>query len=194
MSGGETRPTGLKRLRECVALFWIFARIGCYMVGGGYVMLPLLLEEVVKRRHWIAERDLLDIFAISQSTPGVIAVNTATFLGYRRARVAGAAAATAGVVTPALLIITLIAAAFPYLRASPGVGTALGGMRVAVAVLLVFAVGLLARRNIKSAGAIVLALAAFLALTVWNVSPVVVVLVAVALGLLRALLERRGRS
>ena len=91
-------------------MFFAFARIGGLTFGGGYAMLPMLQREVVERRGWATEEELADYYAIGQCTPGVIAVNTATFIGYRQAGVIGGIFATLGVVFPSLVIITVIAA------------------------------------------------------------------------------------
>ncbi|MBR4132704.1 MAG: chromate transporter, partial [Oscillospiraceae bacterium] len=90
-------------------LFVSFFKVGLLTFGGGYAMLPMLQREVVEKRGWITEEQILDCYAIGQCTPGVIAVNTATFVGFRQAGVLGAAAATVGVVAPSLLIISALA-------------------------------------------------------------------------------------
>ena len=91
-------------------LFCTFFRIGAFTFGGGYAMLPMLQREIVEKKKWAAEEDLLDYFAVGQCTPGVIAVNTATFVGYKKEGVPGGIMATLGVVAPSLVIITVIAA------------------------------------------------------------------------------------
>ena len=91
-------------------LYLTFARIGVCTFGGGYAMLPILQREVVENRHWATEDELMDYYAIGQCTPGVIAVNTSTFIGYKTHGILGGIAATAGMITPSLIIITIIAA------------------------------------------------------------------------------------
>lgn len=97
-------------MKEYWTLFWTFCRIGGLTFGGGYAMLPMLEKEVVERHHWTTQDQLLDYFAIGQCTPGIIAVNTATFIGYNRRGVLGAIIATLGVVFPSFVIISLISA------------------------------------------------------------------------------------
>ena len=99
-------------LRELLDLFLTFVRIGGLTFGGGYAMLPMLQREVVENKGWATEEELADYYAIGQCTPGVIAVNTATFIGNKRHGILGGIAATAGVIFPSLVIITLLA---PYL-------------------------------------------------------------------------------
>ena len=99
-------------------LYLTFARIGVCTFGGGYAMLPILQREVVENRHWATEDELMDYYAIGQCTPGVIAVNTSTFIGCKTHGILGGIAATAGMITPSLIIITIIAAFYPAVCAS----------------------------------------------------------------------------
>ena len=97
-------------MKELLDMFFTFARIGGLTFGGGYAMLPMLQKEVVEHRGWATEDELMDYYAVGQCTPGVIAVNTATFIGYKQRGVIGAIFATLGVVFPSLVIIITIAA------------------------------------------------------------------------------------
>ena len=97
-------------MRELFELLLVFARIGAVTFGGGYAMLPILQRELVEKRGWVTEEEIMDYFAIGQCTPGVIAVNTATFVGIKLRGYPGAVFATVGIVLPSIVIITLIAA------------------------------------------------------------------------------------
>ena len=97
-------------MKELLDMFLTFARIGGFTFGGGYAMLPMLQKEVVNGRHWATDEELMDYYAIGQCTPGIIAVNTATFVGYKNRGIPGAIAATLGVIAPSLVIIMIIAA------------------------------------------------------------------------------------
>ena len=97
-------------MKELLDMFLTFARIGGFTFGGGYAMLPMLQKEVVNGRHWATDEELMDYYAIGQCTPGIIAVNTATFVGYKNRGIPGAIAATLGVIAPSLIIIMIIAA------------------------------------------------------------------------------------
>lgn len=107
-------------------LLLVFLKIGAFTFGGGYAMIPLIQREMVDNKKWISEKDILDIVAISESTPGPIAVNAATFVGYHVAGVAGATAATFGVVLPAFCIIACLAAILPKLEQLRAVQYAFG--------------------------------------------------------------------
>lgn len=93
-------------MNELLNLFMAFFRIGAFTFGGGYAMLPMLQKEVVEKYHWATEDEIMDYFAIGQCTPGIIAVNTATFVGYKTKGIAGGIAATLGVICPSIIIIT----------------------------------------------------------------------------------------
>ena len=174
---GET----MKKLWE---LFVAFAKVGVMTFGGGYAMLPMLQREIVENKGWATEEELADYFAIGQCTPGVIAVNTATFIGRKENGALGGAAATLGVVFPSLVIIASLAGVLQLIADLPMVKSAFAGIRVCVCVLIFNAVCKLFKKAVidkKTAliYALVLLGAVFLPL-----SPVVFVLVAGALGIL----------
>ena len=130
---------------ELIKLFTVFARIGAVTFGGGYAMLPILQAEVVEKYHWAEEAELADYFAIGQCTPGVIAVNTATFIGVKRKGTIGGIVATLGVITPSIIIITVIAACLANFASFQAVKDAFAGIRVGVCVLIFNAVRKLAK-------------------------------------------------
>ena len=125
---------------EYLDMFLTFARIGGLTFGGGYAMLPILQREVVEKRGWATENELSDYYAIGQCTPGIIAVNVATFIGNKRRGILGSIVATLGVVFPSLIIITLIAAFLQNFADLEIVKHAFAGVRVGVCVLVFNAV------------------------------------------------------
>ncbi len=145
-------------------------------------MLPMLEKECVEKHEWTTQKELLNYFAIGQCTPGVIAVNTATFIGSGERGLIGAAAATLGVVTPSVIIILLIAALLANFAHIPAVQHAFGGIRVAVGVLIINAVLKLYKSNVKQWWGIFLCIAAFVCIAVFSLSPVWVVLGAALVG------------
>ena len=124
-------------MKELMNLFWSFCRIGGLTFGGGYAMLPMLQKEVVETHKWATEQELLDYYAVGQATPGVIAVNTATFIGYKEKGILGAIFATSGVVFPSLAIIMSIAGFIDSFSDLNIVQHAFSGIRVAGGVLYV---------------------------------------------------------
>jgi len=146
-------------------LFLTFAKVGVCTFGGGYAMLPILQREVVEKKGWATDEELTDYFAVGQCTPGIIAVNTATFIGYKHKGVPGGVLTTLGVVFPSLVIITAIAAFLSNFADIPVVQHALAGINAAVVALIAASVLKLGRSTLKNGAAIaiflcVLALAA----------------------------------
>ncbi|MCR4891207.1 MAG: chromate transporter [Lachnospiraceae bacterium] len=142
----EKEKTGFKSF---VKLFLTFAFIGGTTFGGGYAMLPILQREIVEKHHWATDEELMDYFAIGQCTPGVIAVNTATFIGYKQFGLLGGIIATFGVVFPSIVIITIISAFLTNFAHLPVVIHAFNGIRAAVCVLIFDSVIKLGKKSVK---------------------------------------------
>ena len=133
-------------------LFLTFFKMGAVTFGGGYAMLPILQREVAENKKWSTEEELMDYFAIGQCTPGMIAVNVATFVGYKQKGFSGGLAATLGVITPSMLIITAIAIFLSSFAANPFVIHAFAGIRVCVCVLIFNAVVKLWKKSVIDTG------------------------------------------
>lgn len=146
---------------ELLRLFLTFAKVGVMTFGGGYAMLPILQREVVEKRHWATEEELTDYFAIGQCTPGIIAVNTATFVGRKHGGVVGGIVATLGVVFPSLVIIMLIAAFLTNFADIPAVKNALAGVNACVVALIASSVIKLGRTTLKNRPSVVIFLIVF---------------------------------
>ena len=174
-------------------LFAAFCRIGALTFGGGYAMIPLLEREIVDRHHWATEEELMDYYAVGQCTPGIIAVNVATFVGYKIAGNLGGVIATLGVVTPSLLIIMLIASVLQNFADVPAVKSAFAGIRVCVSVLIFNAVLKLWKKAVVDKAALALFLLVFLLSLFTKLSPVVFVVVCAAAGILLTRWEVRGK-
>ncbi len=176
-------------MKELLRLYGVFFKIGICLFGGGYSMLPLLQREIVDKYHWATQDEILNYFAIGQCTPGIIAVNTATFIGYKRKKTAGAIVATLGIVTPSLIIITIIAALFENFSENETVQHAFAGIRVAAGALIAAAVIKLIKSNVRNPMQILLCIAAFVMVAVLGQSAVFAVIgsavFGVAYGLLR---------
>lgn len=170
-------------MKDLWKLYITFVKIGAFMFGGGYSMLPLLSRELVDRLGWTSEEELLDYFAIAQCTPGVIAVNTATFIGQKRGGLLGGALATLGVITVPLFLVIVIVSTLMRFWHLPAVTSAFHGIRVAVAALIAAAVVRLFRANVKNLFGIILCLLGFAAVAVFGQSPIIVVVAAAIAGL-----------
>ncbi len=164
-------------------LFLVFAKIGVMTFGGGYAMLPILTRELVKKRGWATDEELTDYFAIGQCTPGVIAVNTATFVGSKQKGILGGIFATLGVVFPSLVIISLIAAFIAGFADNEIVAHAFAGIRVAVCALILSSVIKLLKKAVLDIPCAVIFVLVLIAATVFDISPVVFVLFAAVAGI-----------
>ena len=177
-----------------VQLFTAFFKIGLFTFGGGMSMLPMLQKELVESKKWLTDEEIFNYFAIGQCTPGIIAVNVATFCGYKRAGLLGAVAATVGIVCPSWLVITLIAGSISRFSEIEWLQRAMKGVYIAVAALLTRAVFTFGKKIITDGITAVIALAAFLAMTVWNVSGILIVLAAGFIGFCTQMMRNRNRT
>jgi chromate transporter len=182
-------------LKEYFQLIWTFFKIGIMTFGGGYAMLPIIQREIVETKQWATEEEILNYYAIGQCTPGVIAVNTATFIGNKRKGVAGGFLVTFGLVLPSLIIISIIAALLTNFAEISAVQHALAGIRVAVVVLVGYSVVKLAKSGVKDGMGWCLFVLTFLVSALLGVSPVTVVLAAAAVGIIAgSWSERSGKQ
>ena len=179
-------------LRELISLFLVFAKVGVMTFGGGYAMLPILQREIVENKGWASEEELADYFAIGQCTPGVIAVNTATFIGRKKSGVPGGVAATLGVVFPSIVIISLLAGVITRFSELSWVRDAFAGIRVCVCVLIFNAVWKLGKKSIVDRWTAALFALVALGALLTGLSPVVFVLFAGVCGVVLRVLLRKG--
>ena len=180
-----------EKLRQLFGLFGAFAVVGVTTFGGGYAMLPALQREVVEKRRWATEEEVMDWYAIGQCTPGVIAVNTATFVGQKQAGIPGGIFATLGVVFPSLVIIMIIAAFIQNFAHLPAVQNAFAGIRVCVCVLILNAVVKLWKKSVVDWKTFLVFLLVFAGSVFLNISPVLYVLAAAVAGVVIRELEAR---
>ncbi len=163
----------------------MFFRIGAFTFGGGFAMLPIIQKEVVEKKEWATNEEIIDCFAIGQCTPGVIAVNTATFIGYKRKGIIGGIVATAGIILPSLVIITIITTFFKQFQHHKIVQHAFGGIRVGVVVLITNAVFKMFRQVVENRMDIIIFIATFIFIAFTNFSPIIVIVASALLGILR---------
>ncbi|MBE6882160.1 MAG: chromate transporter [Oscillospiraceae bacterium] len=171
-------------MKTLAELFLAFARIGGLTFGGGYAMLPMLQREVVENKHWATEAELMDYYAVGQCVPGVIAVNTAVFVGSKVKGLAGAVAASLGVIFPSLAIIIAIAAFIQSFSELEFVQNAFAGIRVAVCVLIFSAVAKLYKKAIVDKFTFILFAAVFALSVFTKISPILFVIIAAVLGII----------
>lgn len=178
-------------MREIFELFAVFFKIGMFTFGGGYAMLPLLQDELVHKRKWTTEKELMDYYSIGQCTPGIIAVNVATFIGYKRRGVFGGCISTLGMIAPSLLIITLIASVLGKYMHNEWLGYAFAGIRLAVVALILDTLLGLWKKGIAGGRDIAVFGFSLGALFAFNLSAVWIVVLAAVSGLAAGKVCRR---
>lgn len=171
-------------MKELFDLFWTFCKIGALTFGGGYAMLPLIQREIVENKKWSTEKEILDYYAVGQCTPGVIAVNTATFIGYKLKGIIGGIIATLGVVFPSLIIILIIAAFLQNFADLAIVKNAFSGIRICVSVLIINAVMKLWKSSVIDISTTIIFFIIFIAAIFTDLSPIIFVVFAGLAGII----------
>ncbi len=170
-------------MKELWTLFITFAKVGVMTFGGGYAMLPILQREVVDAKGWATEEELMDYYAIGQCTPGIIAVNTATFIGMKYKGILGGILATLGVVFPSLVIIIAIAGVLTEFSHLIWVQDAFAAIRVCVCVLIFNAVRKLMKKAVVDVWSLLIFLGVFAASLFTGLSPVIYVVLSAVAGI-----------
>ena len=172
-------------------LYWAFLRIGGLTFGGGLTMLPMLKYELVEKKDWITEDELIDCYAIGQCTPGIIAVNTATYVGYKKAGILGGIFSTLGMVTPSLVIITIVAAFLEQFMDNVWLQHALMGVRGIVCALMLNTVLNLAKKSLTGPFSYVICVVVFLIALLTGIPTILIVLVTALMGIILELFSAK---
>ncbi|WP_286231551.1 chromate transporter [Neobacillus mesonae] len=170
-----------KKMKLLWSLFFTFMKISPFSFGGGYAMIPLLERAVTEKKKWAKKEDITDVLVMAQTVPGSIAVNTATFIGYRLAGLSGAVVGTLGIVTPTFIIIVLLAALFLNFQHNPIVAAALMGIRPAIVALIIYAAIKIGKTAIFDIKTIIFAVISLILFLFVHMHPIVI-LVAGGLG------------
>lgn len=175
----------MQKLKDLFTLFITFFKIGAFTFGGGLAMVPLIAKEIVEKKKWMTDEEMVDMIAIAESTPGVIAVNCATFVGYRTKKILGAIMATLGVCLPSLIIIIIISLFYEKFMEIEVIKWAFFGIKCAVAILILNA-GIKLLKNVKKNvySYIVLLVALLLSLFVKEIKTVYIILSGLILGII----------
>lgn len=171
-------------MKELIDLFIVFAKVGVLTFGGGYAMLPILQKEIVEKNNWATDEELMDYYAIGQCTPGVIAVNTATFVGQKNKGVLGGIIATLGVAMPSLIIIIAIAAFISNFSDLMVVKNAFAGVRVCVCVLIFNAVVKLWKSSVTDKATLIIFICVFLGSVLTDISPIIFIGITAVSGII----------
>ncbi|MBQ0039971.1 MAG: chromate transporter [Treponema sp.] len=177
--------------KKLLELYITFFKIGSITFGGGLTMLPILERELIDNKHWTSSEELLDYYAIAQSTPGIIAVNVSTFVGHKQGGIPGAIAATLGMVSPSIIIIVLVAEFISNFNTIPWVRKAMRGINVGVAALLTYSLINLTKKTVKNLWCFILYGTSFVSVYFFHIRTVFVILCAVAVGLFVYFIKRR---
>jgi chromate transporter len=162
-------------VRECLELLWSFIVIGATTFGGGYAIVPVLEREIIKKRGWLTMDEVLDFYTIAQITPGVIAVNIATFVGCRRKGAIGGVIATAGLILPGVSLMLVVSIFVKHFAEYPIVQHALAGIRLGVCALILDTTIKLFKGFFRDYKAIIVCIIAFVLSAVFSVSPVLII-------------------
>lgn len=182
-------------MKELIEIYLIFFKMGAVTFGGGYAMLPILKREIVEKKKWLTEEQIMDFYAISQGLPGIIAVNVSTFIGYNRKKKIGAAVGAFGVVSPCVIIITIIAICFFSFQNNIYVRHALNAISVCVCALIIDSVTSMWKKGVKDGFGIALFSIMLILMTFTNISPIILVISAAISGILyKNLKEKAGKN
>ncbi len=171
-------------------LFITFFKIGLFTFGGGYAMIPLIEKEVVDNKKWVLKDDIYNYFAISQSFPGAIAINSSTLIGYKIKGVAGAIISTLGVILPSYIIITIIAMTFTYFINNNYVKSVFLGINAAVIFLLLTASIKLTKSSVKSYFSVFILIMSFIFMLI-RINPIFIIMSAIIIGIIKYLGEKK---
>lgn len=177
-----------------INLFMSFFKIGLFTIGGGLAMIPMMEKELINKKRWINDEELLDYYAVSQSTPGIIAVNVATFVGYKQAGIIGGIFATLGIVTPSWIIITILAFFINSISDYPMVQKALKGINVAVASLLTSVIINFSKKTIKNFYNGLFMFLAFVLVFFFKVPSYWIIISAIIMGILIVLVQDKIKA
>jgi len=170
-------------LKLLLQIFLTFLKIGPMTFGGGYAMIPLIEREVVERRKWISTRDIADIFAVAESIPGAIAINSATFIGYRLAGTRGAIVAMIGVLLPTFCIVVLLSLFFLRVQDHPKVEAAFVSIRATIVALITYAAYKIGRTAVVDKSTVALIAITFIVMVYLHIHPVLLIIGGAAVGI-----------
>lgn len=183
-----------EKLKRCLQLFITFFKIGAFTFGGGYAMIPLISREAAENKKWITEEDILEIVAIAESTPGPIAINASTFVGFRVAGFFGAFCATFGVVLPSFIVISIISLVLKKFENLKAVKYAFYGIRAGVLALIFKALFNMYKKCPKGAVSYIIMAFSFLAAAILKINVLYVIIICAVIGLVSSIILRRRQK
>ncbi len=173
------------------SIFWSFFSVGLITFGGGYAMLPFLEREICDKKNWITSDDLFDFYALGQCTPGIIAINVSTYIGYDKRGLLGAIFGSIGIIAPSVIIITVISALFMNFQSNVYVIAAISGIKVVVCAIMTHTIYKLVKKSIVDKATFVLFLLALVALFLFNVNIIILIICSIILGIFIRKIQRK---
>ena len=184
----------IKKLKDLFTIYFAFFKVGAFTFGGGLAMMPMLQKELIEKKQWLTEEELIDYYAVGQSTPGIIAVNVATFVGYKKSGILGGIFGTLGIISPSLIIIMILANLINSISDYPIVQKALTGINVAVAALLTSVIINFAKKTIKNVWNAIFMLISFLLIFALKVPSFIVILFGLATGIILTFIHKKKET
>lgn len=184
----------IKKLKDLFTIYFAFFKVGAFTFGGGLAMMPMLQKELIEKKQWLTEEELIDYYAVGQSTPGIIAVNVATFVGYKRAGILGGIFGTLGIISPSLIIIMILANLINSISDYPIVQKALTGINVAVAALLTSVIINFAKKTIKNVWNAIFMFISFLLIFALKVPSFIVILFGLSTGIILTFIHKKKET
>ena len=181
----------IDKIKNLFNLYFSFAKIGTFTIGGGLAMMPMMQSELIEKRKWITDEELIDYYAVGQSTPGIVAVNVATFVGYKQMGIIGGIFATLGMVSPSLVIIMILASLINSINDFPIIQKALKGINVAVAALLTSTIINFMKKTIKKFTNAIFMMISFLLVFVFKLPSFWIILFALLIGVVLTYKEKK---
>lgn len=181
-----------QNIKQIFLLFTSFFKISLFTFGGGYAMIPLMQNEVVDKQNWISKKDLFEIIAVAESAPGPIAINTATFIGFRVGGFVGAAATAVGVILPSFLIILVVSSLLREFEDAKILKYAFSGIKAGVLALIIKALYSMYKECPKNAMSYIIVGGAFIAVSFFNINVLLVVAFAAVFGIVSSFIMKRG--
>lgn len=179
---------------QCVSLFWEFFKIGLFTIGGGMAMIPQLQHVVVNEKGWLKDEEMVDCIAVSQALPGIIAINTATYIGMKLKGFRGALAATLGVITPSFVIIILAVTVLDFIGENSYIQGAFIGVKAAVSGLIIVTLVRLGRKILGTVFSWMLVIIAFAAIVIFDVNAIWLILAGAVAGVVYSLLKHKNEE
>lgn len=174
----------MSRFKLLGQIYYTFFKLGCFSFGGGYAMIPLIEREVVEEKKWVDKEKIIDIFAVAESMPGAIALNSSGFVGYSISGIPGAIAALLGTLTPPVLIVLTLSVLFFTFSSNPIVQQAFLGVRPAIIGLISYAAYKIGKTAIKDVKCLIIMILAFCGVLFLNLHPVLMIVFGAAAGII----------